>query len=83
MNRKEQQELGYFPAGLDEALTKKFGKAAKFDTFYSFLGDTHITKYKAEKLHKGITVKDVDNYVEAFIAGNKELADRLLKVNEK
>lgn len=83
MNNRESQELGYFPAGLDEALTKKFGKKAKFRSEYNFFSDTRTTLYKAQYLNKGYGIKDVELYMEAFIAGNKELISRLLLVNQK
>lgn len=80
MNRKEERELSYFPAGLDEALTKKFGKGIKAETSFSIISMRHITVFKTKDKAKK---KRIEDYIEAFLAGNQELGERIRKANEK
>lgn len=77
MNNKEKQVLSQFPAGLDEAVNKKFGDKVQCKTTFDFFGSmSHTTNFKA----KGKLKKDIELYIEAYLAGNKELAGRLSNV---
>jgi hypothetical protein len=73
MNYKEKKELSYFPAGLDEAIIKKFGKVTKAKTEWNFITGKHTTFYKAS----GEKKKRIEIFVSGFIEGNLELGKRL------
>ena len=80
MNTKERKELGYFPAGLDAAVNKKFGAKVECETSYSIIDMRHITNFKT----KDPVLKDKINlYIEAFLAGTMELRERLEHANDK
>jgi hypothetical protein len=75
MNQQERRLLGEFPEGLDKAVTEKFGISCetKFDFFGSF---NHVTTFgECDEQTK----KQVEIYIEGFMAGNKELSNRLMQ----
>jgi len=78
MNNKERKELGYFPAGLDAAVNKKFGPEVECETSFNIIEMRHITFFKTSD---PILREKIEIYVEAFLAGTTELRDRLENVN--
>lgn len=74
MNKSESKQLHYFPKQLDEAVKKKFGDETECTSELNFFGDgNYRTVFKAE----GEKKLQIDAYIEGFIAGNRELAERL------
>lgn len=74
MNTKEKRELYHFPSALDASVNGKFPKAqcsSSLDIFSLQM----VTRWN-EKLPKSEKQR-IKDFVEGFMAGNSELADRL------
>lgn len=72
MNKKETRILKEFPSALDEAVTKKFG--VKCESKFDFFGDMN---YKTYYEGKGQKKKEIQAFIDGWVAGNVELANRL------
>ena len=74
MNAKERRELGYFPKAIDQAIKDRFGIQSKtsFDLFGSM---GYTTWFEADD---PVLKQRVEDFIAGYIAGNKELATRLL-----
>ena len=77
MNKKEINELSYFPKELDNAVNKKFGESVNCKSEYSFLDGTYKTYYHSENDEQNVKI---DLFIQGYIAGNQELSNRLLNL---
>lgn len=75
--KKISTEICVFPEALNEAIKKKFGKNTNPYTYYCIDTGTHRTGIDAHKMKKRYTLSDFNTFVEGFMAGNSELADRI------
>jgi hypothetical protein len=71
MNSNERKELTYFPKKLDEAVTKKFNVLCR--STYNFFSDRYVTVHEG----KGLVKKNIEIFIDGFMAGNTELSERL------
>jgi hypothetical protein len=76
MNNNERKEISYFPKALDEAINQRFGSETEAVTWYNFFADTYVTDFLAE----GAKRDDINEFIAGYIAGNKELGERLLSL---
>lgn len=75
--KKISTEICIYPEALNEAIKNKFGRKVKPYTFYCIDTGIHRTSIEAHKMKKGYTLSDFNTFVEGFMAGNAELADRI------
>lgn len=75
MNRNETKQLSYFPKAIDQAIIDKFGAELEPESTYDMFGTgTYVTHFKTED---PVLREKVEIFIEAYIAGNQELAERL------
>lgn len=74
MNKTETKTLSEFPDGLDAIVNERF-PGANCETTFSIFTMRHVTSWN-EKMPKAKKQR-VKDFVEGFMAGNEELANRL------
>lgn len=72
MNAKESKLLNEFPSALDDIVNKKY-PAAKAKSVLNFWDMSMVTKFEG----KGAFRREVRAFIDGFVAGNRELAERL------
>ena len=73
MNTKERRKLVEFPDGLDAAVNAKY-PGCECETIFSIVSLRHVTTFTGDDSKK----KEIRAFIAGFIAGNQELANRLL-----
>lgn len=75
MNRKESKKLSEFPKGLDSALNAKY-PGIEAESVFDFFGSmNYVTHYRKDTEHSN---SEIECFIQGFLAGNRELANRLL-----
>lgn len=74
MNHKESKILTDFPDGLDAAVNEKFPDAES-KTHLNIISMQFVTAFAG----KGERKKQIQAFIDGFIAGNLELRERLTK----
>lgn len=73
MNAQDTKKLSNFPSGLDKAVNDLFGPETKCESGFNIVEMRHITNFEA----RGARRKQIRAFIDGFMAGNKELAERL------
>lgn len=78
MNATDRRIIIEFPDALDKAVNDKFGAKTECESIFDLLGSMNmVTHFKG----KGQKRKEIGLFINGFMAGNKELSDRLTNKN--